>query len=218
MTGERLFSVAVVNADREAMVVSDAQGMFTIDAALNDTLVITRAGYAFTYQQVNTPDTIHVLLKEQNYLLNEVSVTAYRLSSNEPRAVDISAPLRPTGSQIQVPQSITPTIANPVDYLYDQFGRRPKQMRELQRILESEQYRERLNESHNRDALYELTQMKPEEVEAFLLFCHYDQAHITDVSDYELLVSLLICYQSYIEVQAAEAAQHSQATDDNTAE
>ena len=204
VTLERLYSVAVVSADREAMVVTDGMGDFTIRAAIGDTLVISRTGYAFAYHHVTSKDSIQVQLEEQNYLLNEVSVLAYRLSSNEPRAVDVAEPARPSGSQIQMPQSVTPTIANPVDYLYDQFGRRPRQIRELQRILASEQYRERLGQSHNRQALYELTKLEPDQVEAFLLFCHYDQAQIRHASDYELLVSLIICYQSYLEVQAAE--------------
>ncbi|MDO7652269.1 MAG: hypothetical protein MUQ38_02500, partial [Schleiferiaceae bacterium] len=56
--------------------------------------------------------------------------------------------------------------------------------------------------SHNRHALFELTGMPASEVEAFLLFCRYNQSDIRDASDYDLLVSLLLCYQDYESVQS----------------
>jgi hypothetical protein len=44
--------------------------------------------------------------------------------------------------------------------------------------------------------------MPASEVEAFLLFCRYNQSDIRDASDYDLLVSLLLCYQDYEAIQS----------------
>ena len=195
--------VAIVNARTEAAQITDSKGRFAMEAIEGDTLVFSRPGFSFSYRSVVENDSVRIILQTQNFLLNEVSVTAYKLTSNMPKAMKIDNAQRPSGIDINAPQSVRPTMANPIDFLYDQFGNRPRQIRELQAILDSERFRDRLSKSHNRSALFELTGMPASEVEAFLLFCRYNQSDIRDASDYDLLVSLLLCYQDYEAIQSA---------------
>ena len=194
--------VAIVNARTEAAQITDSKGRFAMEAIEGDTLVFSRPGFSFSYRSVVENDSVRIILQTQNFLLNEVSVTAYKLTSNMPKAMKIDNAQRPSGIDINAPQSVRPTMANPIDFLYDQFGNRPRQIRELQAILDSERFRDRLSKSHNRRALFELTGMPASEVEAFLLFCRYNQSDIRDASDYDLLVSLLLCYQDYEAIQS----------------
>lgn len=194
--------VAIVNARTEAAQITDSKGRFAMEAIEGDTLVFSRPGFSFSYRSVVENDSVRIILQTQNFLLNEVSVTAYKLTSNMPKAMKIDNAQRPSGIDINAPQSVRPTMANPIDFLYDQFGNRPTQIRELQAILDSERFRDRLSKSHNRRALFELTGMPASEVEAFLLFCRYNQSDIRDASDYDLLVSLLLCYQDYEAIQS----------------
>ena len=198
---EPLPYVAIVNARTEAAQVTDSKGRFALEAIEGDTLVFSRPGFSFSYRSAVANDSVRIILQTQNFLLNEVSVTAYKLTSNMPKAMKVDKAERPSGADIYVPNSVKPTMANPIDFLYDQFGNRPRQIRELQAILDSERFRDRLSKSHNRHALFELTGMPASEVEAFLLFCRYNQSDIRDASDYDLLVSLLLCYQDYESVQ-----------------
>ena len=199
---EPLPYVAIVNARTEAAQITDSKGRFAMEAIEGDTLVFSRPGFSFSYRSVVENDSVRIILQTQNFLLNEVSVTAYKLTSNMPKAMKIDNAQRPSGIDINAPQSVRPTMANPIDFLYDQFGNRPRQIRELQAILDSERFRDRLSKSHNRRALFELTGMPASEVEAFLLFCRYNQSDIRDASDYDLLVSLLLCYQDYEAIQS----------------
>jgi hypothetical protein len=96
-----------------------------------------------------------------------------------------------------VPKPKAPTIANPIDFLYDQFGDRPRQLRELAALAASDEYRTQLNESRNREALFELTGITEAKIEEVLLFCRYNQNAIRTATDYELLVSLIQCYQEF---------------------
>ena len=194
--------VAIVNARTEAAQITDSKGRFAMEAIEGDTLVFSRPGFSFSYRSVVENDSVRIILQTQNFLLNEVSVTAYKLTSNMPKAMKVDNAQRPSGIDINAPQSVRPTMANPIDFLYDQFGNRPRQIRELQAILDSERFRDRLSKSHNRRALFELTGMPASEVEAFLLFCRYNQSDIRDASDYDLLVSLLLCYQDYEAIQS----------------
>jgi hypothetical protein len=72
-------------------------------------------------------------------------------------------------------------------------------MRELTLLLSSEQYRNQLAESRNRTALFELTGLTEARIEEVLLFCRYNQSSIRSATDFELLVSLIQCYQEFEE-------------------
>jgi hypothetical protein len=194
---ERVPDVMVVNARSEERISTDRNGRFRIEARLNDTLVFSRPGYGYRYQVARQVDSLRVTLPPRNFLLEEVPVTAYKLTSNLPREIDLKEPARPTGSAIVVPRPKAPTIANPVDFLYDQFGNRPRQLRELAALVASDEYRVKLNESRNRAALFELTGLTEAKIEEVLLFCRYNQNAIRTATDYELLVSLIDCYQEF---------------------
>ena len=194
---ERIPDVMIVNARSEDRVSTDAKGRFRIAARPNDTLVFSRPGYGYRYMVARQADSVRVTMPPRNFLLEEVPVTAYKLTSNLPKDVVLNEPARPSGSAIRVPQAKAPTLANPVDFLYDQFGNRPRQLRELAALVNSDQYRAQLAESRNREALFELTGLTEARIEEVLLFCRYNQSAIRTATDYELLVSLIDCYQEF---------------------
>lgn len=196
-SAERIPSVMIVNARSEDRVASDEKGRFRIEARFQDTLVFSRPGYGYRYIVARQADSIRVTMPPRNFLLEEVPVTAYKLTSNLPKDVAIKEPSRPSGSAIKVPQPVAPTLANPVDFLYDQFGNRPRQLRELAALINSDQYRVKLAESRNREALFELTGLTEARIEEVLLFCRYNQNAIRTATDYDLLVSLIDCYQEF---------------------
>lgn len=194
---ERIPDVMVVNARSEERTATDALGRFRISALEHDTLVFSRPGYGYRYMVARNADSVLVTMPPRNFLLEEVPVTAFKLTSNLPKDVVLKEPARPSGSAIQVPQPKAPTLANPVDFLYDQFGNRPRQLRELAALVNSDQYRVQLAESRNREALFELTGLTETRIEEVLLFCRYNQSAIHSATDYELLVSLIDCYQEF---------------------
>ena len=115
-TSERIPDVVIVNSRSEERIMTDRLGRFRIEARANDTLVFSRPGYGYRYQAARNADSVRVTLPPRNYLLEEVPVTAYKLTSNLPRDIDLKEPDRPSGSAIKIPQAKTPTLANPVDF------------------------------------------------------------------------------------------------------
>ncbi|MDG1252597.1 MAG: hypothetical protein P8N56_02850 [Schleiferiaceae bacterium] len=196
--------VIIVNARNETAFNSDENGVFDLYAETGDTLVFSKPGYAYRYAWAREENRVAIELLPQNYLLDEVPVTAYKLTSNLPKEVPLSSPNRPEGGEIRVPRGVKPTLANPLDLLYDQFGKRPRQLRELEAILESEAFRDKLSESNNRSALFELTGLTPSQVEEFLLFCHWNETAIYSPTDYELLRSLMRCFAQFQAIQEQE--------------
>ncbi len=198
----RLAGVAVVNVRTAEGVRTTRAGTFTLDARKGDTLVFSQPLFSF-YKLVVTskmPDTVVVVMKPQNLLLNEVPVKGYRITMNQPVPMDVLPPARPSGADIRTPQPVAPTLANPIDFFYEMFGNRPRQLRQLRALLEAEAYREQLNKSRNRNALFALTGLEGEKVEQFLLFCRLNQSQIDASTDYQLLESLLACFAEFEEL------------------
>lgn len=198
-TGMAVPGVHVVNTRSEQGTVSDALGRFTLKTRAGDTLVFSHLSYAYLMLEVtdSLPTVgLRIALKEQNYLLDEVGIFAYELTTNDPRDMEIGEPLVPREEDIDLPEHAPATLMNPVDLLYEMFGKTPRQLRELRRLMQEDAWKRKLA-GRNGDILRELTGMSREEVATFAFYCRYSPNTIRHATDYQLLTSLLDCYEEY---------------------
>jgi hypothetical protein len=202
----------VINKRNYAGTITNGLGEFMMPAKIGDTLVFSNVSFQFYYHQVsgNEPDNLIIKLLERNYLLDEVSITAYKLTSNEPKAMPVGKPMIPSNNEIRTPQALAPTIANPVDYLYYLFSRRAKQLERLRTLQMEDYYRQKLREGNNREILEQLTGLPKEELEQFMFYCKYSDTYINTLNDYEFLISLLHCYDQYERDKAVEQLLNEQ--------
>jgi hypothetical protein len=191
----------IVNNKTFAGTITNGIGYFELSVAQGDTIVISNVGYSFKYLPVDST-MIANIAKEQriklvpkNFLLDEVSI--YAITSNNPRTMPQRKPIVPSVGDIREPQSIAPTLANPLDLLYYSFGKRPKQLAALRKLQQEDYYRRKLEEGNNRSILEELTGIPKAEMEAFMFYCKYSDTQIRTFNDYQFLVSLLDCYAEY---------------------
>ncbi|GGH72859.1 hypothetical protein GCM10011318_17280 [Phaeocystidibacter marisrubri] len=201
--GEPVPSAYVVNKSSFKNVITNGLGFFSIEVEAGDSIVLSQISYNYTYYVV--PDSLgkkHVeiiVMEPRNYLIDEVEVYAYNLTTNQPRAMKLEEPNVPLEGTYNTPTQLEPSISAPVDLLYWYFGSRPRQLRELQRLQKEDAYREQLRTGSNREILMEITGLSTQELEAFAWSCKYTGNTISTINDYELLVSLLNCYQDYVE-------------------
>jgi hypothetical protein len=176
---------------------------FEIPVAEGDTLVLSNIGYQFKYVPIDSALCAAIDAGEEqilkliprNYLLDEVSI--YAITSNNPRTMPQRSPRVPSNADIRIPQAVAPTLANPLDFLYYSFGKRPQQLAALRKLQQEDYYRRKLEEGNNRTILEDLTGIPKEEMEAFMFYCKYSEAQIRTFNDYQFLVSLLLCYEEY---------------------
>lgn len=191
----------VVNNKTFAGTVTNGIGYFEMSVALGDTLVISNVGYSFKYVPIDSAlvssieKELQIKLVPKNFLLDEVSI--YAITSNNPRTMPQRKPRVPATRDIREPESVAPTLANPLDLLYYSFGKRPKQLAELRKLQQEDYYRRKLEEGNNRTILEELTGIPKKEMEAFMFYCKYSETEIRTFNDYQFLVSLLDCYEEY---------------------
>ncbi len=195
-------------------------GEFLIRANIGDTLVFSNVSFQFYYHKItgNEPENLIIKLKTRNYLLNEVSVSAYKLTSNDPKPMAIGKPMIPRNEDIYDPQTLAPTLGNPIDYLYNLFSSHAKELEKLQQLYVEDYYRQMLKKGNNREILVELTGVPRHELEAFMFYCKYSDTYISTLNDYDFMVSLMACYAQYEREKAVDQLINEQEVPDRMPE
>ncbi len=188
---------------------TDDEGEFTVDLKWGDTIVFSNIAYKFFYFIYNDSSTaltnVVIEMEEQNYLLNEVSIFSYKLTSNDDKAIEIKKPAIPDNSQLRDERIVRAGLDNPAEFLYNLFGSKPRQLRMLAQLRAEDAYREKLEESNNRSSVVQLTGLSKEELEAFMFYCKFAPVRMKTLNDYEFLLSVQQCYQQYVKEQEMES-------------
>lgn len=207
-TKETVDGVHVINKRTYQGTVSDRNGEFLIKIEFGDTIVFSNISYKYLYFVYNDSSTILknclVEMEEQNYLLHEVSIFSYELTSNDPKQMKIEDPLFPSNDEIGDGRIMRAGASNPAEYLYNLFGSKPKQLRKLAILKAEEAYREKLEESNNRESVITLTGLTKDELEAFMFYCKFTKVRMNHLNDYDFLLAVQRCYAEYVREKELE--------------
>lgn len=201
-----LSNVHVVNKRNYVGTVTNANGFFYIEIEKGDSVVFSSLGYDYYYYitQIKPVGLVTIYMEEKVYFLNQVDVSAYKLTSNDPKEIKMGKPMIPKDEDIRYPTAKAPTLANPIDLLYSLFDNRAKQLKALQELQAQDAYKTKLQEGTNRETLTNMTGLSKDELEEFLFFCKYTKVQISTMNDYALLMSLMQCYDEYLRIKERE--------------
>jgi hypothetical protein len=200
--------VHVINKTTLKGNITDNNGYFNIKLRFGDTIIFSNISYQYFYFVYNDSSTaledVVIEMKEQNYLLHEVSIFSYKLTSNENKAMVLKEPLLPSMEETSDGRIINASLANPAEFLYNLFGSKPRQLRMLAQLKAEDAYREKLKENNNREIVVDLTGLTREELEAFMFYCKYSTVKMKIMNDYEFLRSVQRCYAEYVQERELE--------------
>ena len=216
VTENLMSSVHVLNLNTIVGSISNDKGVFEIEAKANDTLYFSYLGYkplkvAVTQDMIkfeNPKFKLTVLA----YALEEVILQPYQLTGY--LAIDVkNAPLNPAGRyQIQgLPSngyeagnrnrsSISKAVGalfNPADFLYNLFGKNPKQMRKLKKMRADDQIKNLLASKFDRQVLIQLLGIDLVNIEEILRNCNYSKSFIREANDLQILEAISGCYEEF---------------------
>jgi hypothetical protein len=209
-------SVHVLNLNTIVGSISNDKGVFEIEAKANDTLYFSYLGYkplkvAVTQDMIkfeNPKFKLTVLA----YALEEVILQPYQLTGY--LAIDVkNVPLNPAGRyQIQgLPSngyeagnrnrsSISKAVGalfNPADFLYNLFGKNPKQMRKLKKMRADDEIKNLLASKFDRQVLIQLLGIDLVNIEEILRNCNYSKSFIREANDLQILEAISGCYEEF---------------------
>ena len=209
-------NVHVINLNSVVGTISNKEGVFEIDANVNDTLFFSYLGFKSIKVRVTNAlirfKNTKIKLTELAYALEEIIVTPYKLTgyleidaknvpiSNSYRYSIPGLPTKGYEAGSRNPGAISKVfgaIFNPVDFLYNLFGKKPKQLKKLKLMKDDFRIRELLNTKFDRETLVELLQIQKFDLDEILRNCSYSESFIVGANDLQILEAISQCYEEF---------------------
>jgi len=210
-----LANTHVINLNSVTGSVSNRNGSFKISVRENDTLYFSYIGYQSIKLKISKDllkgNDLEIAMYELPVDLEEVMVRPYQLIgvlevdaknvlidkfarihiSGLPQTFEIGAPVA------KVYDKPTDLIFHPVDFMYELFGRKPKQLRKLKKMRTEDNLRSMLEEKTNREVLMEYLEMDKGQLNTLLDYCNYSEYFIKKATDLQAIEAVLECYENY---------------------
>lgn len=209
-------NVHVINTTKVNGTITDGNGFFELLAKANDTLLFSYLGFETIKVKVTNDwiknKTSKVSLTEKAYALEEVIISKYNLTGY----VEVDTKLIPVSESdyrysisgldagyeagSKSPSAVTKVLGaifNPADFLYNAFGKRPKQMRKLKEMKKDDTVRELLATKFDRETLAALLEIDKDDIPLILQNCNYSQYFIKSANDLQILEAISSCYEEY---------------------
>ncbi|SFU39361.1 CarboxypepD_reg-like domain-containing protein [Pustulibacterium marinum] len=213
--GKIMDNVHVLNLNKVKGTLTNTEGEFTMNAAVNDTLYFSYLGFKsikvrVTNDMINFPGT-KIELTELAFALEDVVINQYNLTGY----LDIDAKNAPVNDNLRYSIAgldigyeagssgrsavtrVINSIFNPADFLYNMFGNKGKQMRKLRQMKEDDAIRNMLATKFDRETLTALLQIDESELEEILTYCNYSKGFIETANDLQILDAISGCYEDY---------------------
>jgi hypothetical protein len=210
-----LESVHIINLSQIKGAITNNEGLFTIAAKANDTLLLSYLGFKtikirVTNDMFTFKDT-KIGLTELAYALEEVVLKPYQLTGYleiDIKKLPVNTAFQYSISGLNVsyeagnkrPSSVSKVlgaILNPADLLRNLFGKKPTQMRKLRQMKEDNNIKDLLASKFDRETLMALLQIEEVDIQDILNNCNYSKSFIKTANDLQILDAISGCYEEY---------------------
>jgi len=210
-----LENVNIVNLNNVKGTTSTIEGDFAIRASVNDTIYFSYLGFKSIRVRVTNDwlkyGSVKVKMTELGIALEEVVVRPVQLTgylevdariipiydNYRYRIAGLGSGYEGGGSQPGAVNKVLSSIFNPADFLYNVFGKRPKQMKKLRKMKEDDNIRNLLQSKFDRETLMAVLQLERVDVDEILNNCSYSSDFIRTANDLQILDAISECYEEY---------------------
>ncbi len=215
-TSEILDRVNIVNLNQVIGTSTDDEGKFEIRANANDTLHFSYLGYKSIKVRV-TNDWLkfgetQIQMTELALALEEVVVNQLKLTGF--LEVDIAQVPIKTNYRYSISglpntgyeagtngggaiNKVLGAIFNPADFLYNMFGKKPKELRKLKQMKQDDEIRNLLASRFDREMIMVLLQVDRADLDEIVSKCNYSLDFIRTANDLQILDAINECYEEY---------------------
>ncbi|TCI84394.1 carboxypeptidase-like regulatory domain-containing protein [Tenacibaculum sp. M341] len=212
-TKKELSAAHVLNLNTVIGTITNEKGLFELTAKANDTVLVSYLGYESIKLKVTNDllkgNELVIALNEKPEEVKEVVIRSTKLIGV--LEVDVKQVPKDNFTRIRLngvpqtyevgrPQKITSPIAklfNPVDMVYNLFGKKPRQLKKLQKLKKEDNLRKMLAGKFDREVMMEYLEMDKQELSKLLTDCDYSEYFIKKASDLQMIEAVLNCYENY---------------------
>ena len=213
---KRALSAAhILNLNTVNGTITNDKGFFKLPARANDTILVSYLGFASIKLKITNDllkgNELVIALYEKPQEIREVIIKSTKLIGvlevdikqvpkdkftrihinglpqtyevGKPKAKDFSSPIA--------------ALFQPVDFLYNLFGKKPKQLKKLRKLKKEDDLRKMLAGKFDREVMMEYLEMDRQELSELLTDCNYSEYFIKKASDLQMIEAILDCYENY---------------------
>lgn len=210
-----LSAAHVLNLNSVIGTITSEKGYFEIPTKANDTILVSYLGFQSIKLKVTNDllkgNELVISLHEKANEIKEVVIRSTKLIGV--LEIDVKQVPKDRFTRIHInglPQtyeigkSTSPNLNSPVaalfkpvDFLYNLFGQKPRQLKKLQKLKKEDDLRKMLSGKFDREVMMEYLNMDKQELSKLLVDCNYSDYFIKKASDLQMIEAVLDCYESY---------------------
>jgi hypothetical protein len=212
---QALSAAHVLNLNTVQGTITNEKGYFELPTRTNDTILVSYLGFSSIKLKVTNDllkgNELEIALYEKPEEVKEVIIKSTKLIGV--LEIDIKQVPKDRFTRIHInglPQTYevgkpknknysSPIAAlfQPVDFLYNLFGKKPKQLKKLQKLKKEDDLRKMLAGKFDREVMMEYLDMDRQELTELLTDCNYSDYFIKKASDLQMIEAVLDCYENY---------------------
>ncbi|AUC75949.1 carboxypeptidase-like regulatory domain-containing protein [Olleya sp. Bg11-27] len=215
-SNQPLENVNIVNLNQVIGTATNAKGEFELRARANDTLHLSYLGFKsikvkVTNDWVDRIEKSTITLTELALALEEVVVTGLQLTGYlevDIKQVKINTNYRYSISglsngyeagkgQASAVTKVLGSIFNPLDFLYNTFSKKGKELRKLKQMKEDDNIRNTLAGRFDREVLTALLGVNKVDLDEIVSQCNYSLEFVSTANDLQVLDAISECYEEY---------------------
>lgn len=212
---EPLPNAHIINLNTVIGTTTDNKGNFELNTVANDTIYVSYLGFQSIKIKVTNDllkgNEVIISLHETTQEIKEVVVKSHKLigvleidAKNIPKDIYTRIHIDGIAQTYEVGvaraksyDSPVAAIFQPIDFFYNQFGKKPVQLKKLRKLKEDDQLRSIMEQKFNREIMMEYLNMDYAELNELLNNCNYSEYFIKKASDLQIIEALLECYENY---------------------
>ena len=217
-----LQSAHVVNLNTVDGTITNNNGQFEIPATVNDTIFISYIGFQSIKLKITNDllkgNELEIAIHEKVVNIQEVTVKSHKLigvlvvdSKNVPADAYSRIHINGLPQAYEMGNSYKRNynsglgaIFNPVDFWYNKFGKKPKEMDRLRKLKEGDRMRNMMEQKYSREIMMDYLDMSRKELNDLLSECNYSSRFINMASDLQIIEAVLECYENYRALQKGQ--------------
>jgi len=208
-----LSAAHILNLNSVVGTITNEKGLFDLVAQANDTVLVSYLGYSSIKLKITNnllkgnevvisleekPEEVKEVVIKSTELIGVLEVDVKQVPKDRFTRIHING--LPQTYEVGRPQKISSPIAkllNPVDLVYNLFGKKPKQLKKLKKLKKEDDLRKMLAGKFDREVMMEYLEMDRAELNKLLSDCNYSEYFIKKASDLQLIEAVLNCYENY---------------------
>lgn len=195
--------------------ISNNDGTFSIATKVNDTIFLSHLGFQSIKIKITNDllkgnelevalfekaENIAEVIVKSTDLIGVLEIDAKNIPKDKftrihinglPQTYEVGRPTQKTYS------SPVDALFHPIDFVYNLFGKKPKQLKRLKQLKKDNEIRDMLDAKVNREIMLEYLELSRKELDELLGECNYSNYFIRKASDIQVIEAVLECYENH---------------------